>query len=75
MRCKDCKYAKSIQIRGTNKAYQCFCDHPDKGYVANYFAENHMVKMVGFLGFSEPYKPEPKIKTAPKWCPLKKEVD
>lgn len=75
MRCKECKYAYAIQTRGMNKRYECFCGHPDKEYIADYFAKNRIQKMVGFISFSEPYSTEPKIKTAPKFCPLKRRSD
>lgn len=74
MHCKECKYVKALQTRRENKRYQCFCDHPDKKYIANYFKENCIQKMVGFISFSEPFITKPTIKTSPQWCPLKKEL-
>ena len=74
MRCKECKYVEAYR-RGLNKRRECYCSHPDKKYIFDYFQKNRMVKSVGFLSFSEPYTTSPTIKTAPKWCPLKKKDD
>lgn len=71
MRCKECKYMKAIKSRGMNIRYNCYCYHPNQRYIINYFAEKRIKKAIGFIDFSEPYIPKPKIKNSPKWCPLR----
>ncbi len=68
-KCIDCEYAKSRQ-KFTNIRIEFRCDHPDRDYINDYFRKNRIRKMEGFLGYSK--AGEFPIKTAPKWCPLKK---
>ncbi len=68
-KCIDCEYAKAYR-KFTSTRYEFCCKHPDKEYIKDYFRKNRIRKMEGFLGYSK--AGEFPIKTAPKWCPLKK---
>lgn len=73
MNCKKCDYIKIItnyNKRATRN--HCYCNHPDKEHISDYFRKHRVCKSVGFLSFTKPYTNEPTIKTSPKWCPLKK---
>lgn len=49
------------------------CEHPDHGYILDYFKKRRIQKMPGFLGYGKPFSGEVPIKTSPAWCPKKKQ--
>ncbi len=69
-KCIDCEYAKARKRTTSIIRSEVCCEHPDREYINDYFKKKRIQKMQGFLGYSKAgYFP---IKTAPKWCPLKK---
>ena len=74
MKCEDCKY-KKINC-GTSlyaRRYNVFCKHPNQDYINNYCNKHRVVSMPGFICFTKKDSVELTTKTAPRWCPLKKE--
>lgn len=70
-KCADCEYCKGY--RGINATRSGFhCEHPDGGYIRDYFKANKISKMEGFIGYGERFADKPSIKTSPAWCPKKK---
>lgn len=68
--CINCKYSQAYRKPG-NSRYEYRCKHPDQKYIIDYFEEHKIQKLQGFLGFAKPG--EFPVKTAPKWCPMRKE--
>lgn len=66
-KCQGCMHCKSVQKYG-NKNALLFCNHPNQEFIQDYFKENKLKKMAGFLGFWS-YSTFP-IKKSPKWCPI-----
>ena len=71
MTCKDCQHKKVIRRFGNTTA-EVYCEHPDKQYIRDYYAENRINRAEGFIGFINSKGDFP-IKKSPKWCPLKVE--
>ena len=69
MICKECSYKREFRRVG-NRTVSVTCEHPNKEYIRNYFKQNDIHKMEGFLGFIDSKGNFP-IKKSPKWCPLK----
>lgn len=74
MKCKDCKY-KEILSYTTSYAsrYTVLCTHPDWEYIHNYLRDNRINRLPGFICYTKKGTLELTTKTAPRWCPLKKE--
>lgn len=70
IRCSECTYCKEFRKYGNTRS-NFFCEHPDQNYIYDYFEENRMVKMPGFLGFGEKWSHDVPLKTSPRWCPKK----
>lgn len=70
MICKECPYKREYQ-KGYNTTKEVMCRHPDTDYIHSYFEEHRIRKFEGFIGFVNSNGDFP-IKTAPKWCPLKR---
>lgn len=66
--CDKCEYCKGY-LHDTRRSFTC--NHPNYEYISNYFKENNIHKMTGFIGFGEKFADVPKNKTTPKWCPKK----
>jgi len=69
MICIECSFKREYR-RGGNLTRSVICEHPNKEYIYNYFKQNNIHKMEGFLGFVNSKGVFP-IKKCPKWCPLK----
>lgn len=48
----------------------CVCRHPDAPEIFNRVCPRSP-RMACFIGFTAPGESVPKIKTSPKWCPLR----
>lgn len=69
IRCSECKHCEEKRKWGNCRS-EYTCEHPDQGYIRDYFQEHHISKMTGFLNFGKPG--EVPVKTSPVWCPKKK---
>ena len=62
--CFECKYCKEQYRFASRNAF--FCSHPDQDYIKAYCNLHRMVKMPGFISYSEP------TKRRQRYCPLKR---
>lgn len=66
--CRTCYHRRVFHWnRGTRR--QCYCQHPD---AEKAFKESGATTAVAFISFTFPGSAIPAIKTAPRWCPLRK---
>lgn len=70
--CKKCEYCKNTGTGRYATRSSFFCEHPDKNYISEYFKTHKIYRMFAFIGFGEPYRDEPEIRTSPRRCPKKK---
>lgn len=73
IRCSECEYCKEAPSGTHSSRGSFYCKHPNQKFIKNYYKENRISRMVGFIDYGKPYGHAPKLKTAPRWCPLKKE--
>ena len=69
--CSECEHCKSIGTGRYATRSNFYCEHPDRGYIEQYYKENKINKALAFIDYSKPYEKAPAIKTSPKWCPRK----
>lgn len=71
IKCAECSYCESYrEERRTRSGF--VCEHPDQKYILEYFKQNRISKMPGFLGYGAKWSEEVPVKTSPKWCPRKR---
>lgn len=73
IKCSECEYCEGIRPRGNTRT-SFSCNHPDQRYINTYFVQHKIRKMPGFLGFGAVYSEAVPLKTAPAWCPKKKDI-
>lgn len=69
IKCSECEHCEENRRWGNSRS-EYTCNHPDQGYIIDYFKEHHISKMAGFLNFGKPG--EVPVKTSPAWCPRKR---
>ena len=70
IKCSECEHCVGIRPVGNTRT-EFSCKHPNQRYIYDYFMDNRISKMPGFLGFSAKHSNEVPIKGSPKWCPEK----
>lgn len=70
IRCIDCEHCKDLRNIGNTRG-SFHCEHPNKGYIDEYFENHNIQKMPGFIAFGKVFDDKPNIKTSPAWCPKK----
>ena len=71
IKCSECEFCNSFRPYGNSRA-SFRCKHPDQHYIFDYFQEHRMSKDPGFLDYGKPWSNEVPVKTAPAWCPKKR---
>ena len=80
MNCKDCQYMIYRMRGGGNKFLGkirparkiFFCEHPEQDYIEDFLIKHQTFhKETGEIGFADG-KGNLKMRTSPKWCPLRK---
>ena len=74
IKCSGCQHCSGFRPYGNTRT-SFTCSHPDQGYIQDYFREKRISKMPGFLGYEARYSDAVPIKTAPAWCPKKKQSE
>lgn len=68
IKCNGCEYCHEYRRVGNSRS-EFICEHPEQGYIIDYFKEHKLSKMAGFIAFGK--IGEVSIKTSPAWCPRK----
>ena len=71
IKCSECNHCSGFLPVGNTRT-EFTCIHPDQSYIKDYFNKKRINKMPAFIGFSARYSDVVPIKTAPAWCPKKK---
>lgn len=72
IKCSECGHCNELRPVGNTRS-EFTCKHPDGEYIREYFEKHKIQKMPRFIGFGARHSHEVPIKTAPAWCPRKKE--
>lgn len=80
--CKPCIYLDITSFARTTSRNShlkgprgnCVCRHPAAVDTFKKVCPKSP-RMAGFIGFTDPGEYAPQIKTSPKWCPLRHQVD
>lgn len=66
--CSTCGFRRAYHVKRAMR-YQCYCEHPR---ALESFKKYGGTSSDRFISFTKKYDTVPAIKTAPRWCPLKK---